>query len=120
MALGAIGAELGAVYICVTIRAVFPHIREHRLQMASCAGNFFMHPTQRIPRGVMIEFGDGPNRGPTRAGVAILAGNVQYAVRTPAGLPLRIYHACGRQYQERDDERETDLEHPGNGCPQTR
>jgi hypothetical protein len=48
----------------VTIGAVFSDVRKNRLGVASGAGNFFMHAPERIPRSVVIEFGNRANRRP--------------------------------------------------------
>lgn len=95
MALGAICAELGAVNVGVAIGAVLSNVGENRLGVASRAGHFFMHAAQRVARGVVVEFGNGPNGGPACVRVAIFAGNVEGAVRTSAGLPLSIRRAAG-------------------------
>jgi hypothetical protein len=72
----------------VAIRAVLAHIGEDRFEVTLGAVNFFVHAAQRVSRAVVVEFRDGANRGPTRAGVAIFAGNREGTVRTSAGLPL--------------------------------
>jgi hypothetical protein len=96
VALGAVGSELTAVQVRVTIRAVLPHIGEDGLDMALCARNFLVQPAERIARRVVIEFGDCPDRAPARVGVAIFARNGQWAVRTPGTLPL-----CGSRRSEK-------------------
>jgi hypothetical protein len=73
----------------VTVRAVFADVGEHGLQVALGAVNFFVHAAKGISRGVVIEFGNGADRGPTCVCVAILARNGERAMRTPARLPLR-------------------------------
>ena len=88
VALGAVGAHLAAVNIRVAVRAIFAYLGEDGLRVAFRAAHFFMHAAKGVARGVVIEFGDGANRGPTRTGVAVLAGNIQRAVRTAARLLL--------------------------------
>ena len=88
MALRAVRSELGAMNVGVTIGAILANVGEHRLGVASGAGHFFVHAAKRVPRGVVIEFGDGANGSPAGVGVAIFAGNVQGTVRTSARLPL--------------------------------
>jgi hypothetical protein len=79
----------------VAIGAIFPNVGEDRLDMAARAGNFFVHAAKRVTRGVVVEFWNGANGGPTRAGMAIFAGDIQGPVRTPARLPLGH---CGRDH----------------------
>jgi hypothetical protein len=88
VALRAIRAELGAVNIGVTIGAILANVGENRLGMATCARYFFVHAAKRVPRGVVIEFGNGANGSPACVGMAIFAGNVEWTVRTPARLSL--------------------------------
>ena len=76
VALRAVRAELRAVYVGVTIGAILADVREHRPGVASRAGYFFVHAAKRVPRGVVIEFGNGANGSPARVGVAIFAGNI--------------------------------------------
>jgi hypothetical protein len=75
VALGAIGSELSAVKVRVTVGAVLPHIGEDGFEMALRAGDFFVQPAERIARGVVIEFGDRSDRAPARVGVAVLTRN---------------------------------------------
>ena len=93
MALGAVLAELGTVNVGVTIGAVFSNVRKNRFDVASRAGYFFVHATQRVARGVVVEFWNGTNGGPAGVGMAIFAGNVEWTVRTSARLPLG---GCGQ------------------------
>ena len=88
MALGAVLAKLSAVNVGVTIGAILANVRENRLGVTPRAGHFFVHAAKRIPRGVMIEFGNGANGSPACVRVAIFAGNVEGTVRTPARLSL--------------------------------
>jgi len=88
VALGAVRAELSAVNVGVAIGAVLTNIGENWFGMASGAGYLFMHAAKRVPRGVVVEFGNGANGGPACVRVAIFAGSGEGAVRTPARLPL--------------------------------
>jgi hypothetical protein len=92
VALGAIGAELTAVNIRVAIGTILANVGENRLHMAARAGDFFVHAAKGVTRGVMVKFGNGANRGPACARVAIFTGNVECSVRTSTGLPLS---GCG-------------------------
>ena len=119
VALRAVGPELRPVNVRVTIRALLPYIREHRLQMASRARYFLVHPTQRIPRAVVIEFRNGPNRRPARVRVAILARDRQRSVRTPPRLPLpRRWHGCA-QRKKRQHHPPKFMANSVNNCPLT-
>lgn len=119
MALRAVRAELSAVNVGVTIGAIFSNIRENRLGMASRAGYFFVHAAKRVPRGVVIEFGNGANGNPACAGVAIFAGYVQGTVRTAAWLPLGIRRAAETKYKGEEYEQRTELGDARNDCPLT-
>lgn len=85
----AVGSHLSAVKVRVTIRAVLPHIGEDWFYVTLRAGDFLVQPTERIARGIVIEFGDRPDRAPACVRVAILTRNGQRAVRTPSSLLLR-------------------------------
>jgi len=101
MAFGAVGAKLPAVNIGVAIGAILANFGEDGFCMATRAGHFFVHAAQRISRGIVIEFGNGANRGPAGVGVAILAGNRQGTVRTPFGLLLCGRHSGSRENQKK-------------------
>lgn len=88
VALRAVRAELSAVYVGVTIGAILANVRENRLGVTARAGYFFVHAAKRIPRGVVIEFGDGANGNPACVRVAVFARYVEGTVRTPARLSL--------------------------------
>jgi hypothetical protein len=93
VALGAIGPHLTAMNVGVAVRAIFPDIREDRLDVALRAGNFFVHAAKGISRGVVVEFRNSANRNPACICVAVLARNGKRAVRAPRGLLLRIRRA---------------------------
>lgn len=117
--LGAIGAKLPAMNVSVATGAILANFGEHRLGVASRAGNFFVHAAQRVSRAVVIKFGDGANRSPAGVGVAILASNVQRTVRTPFGLLLRGRSTDTRQHQNKGCYKPANLERSINDCPQT-
>jgi len=83
-----IGAKLRAMNVGVTIGALLSNVRENRLGVASGAGHFFVHAAKRVPRGVVVKFGDGADGGPAGVRVAILARNGKGTMRTSARLPL--------------------------------
>jgi hypothetical protein len=74
----------------VTICAILPHIGECRFYVALDALHFFVHAMEWVFRLVVVEFGDRANRAPTCRRVAIFAGNVQWPVRIPLGVLLRV------------------------------
>ena len=82
VALLAIGAELPLVNIGVAILAKVADVCEQQLDMALHAGHRLMHPAQRIPRLIVVELGNGADRPPGICCVAVLAGDVQIAMRT--------------------------------------
>ncbi len=99
MALGAVGSELSAVNVRVTIGAVLPYVSEDWFYMALRAGDFLVQPAERIARRVVIEFGDRADRTPARIGVTILTRNGQGAMRTSGTLPL-----CGSRRRKKSNQ----------------
>jgi hypothetical protein len=85
----AVGSHFPVVKVRVTIRAVLPDIGKDWFDVALRAGDFLVQAAEGIARRVVIEFGDCPDRTPTRVGVAILTRNGQRAVGTPGALSLR-------------------------------
>ena len=99
VALGAIGAHLAAMNIRVAVRAILSHVGEDRFYVAFRAAHFFVHSAEGKPRGVVIEFGNGANRSPTGAGMAVLARNCERTVRALARLLLGIRRANKNERQ---------------------
>lgn len=89
VALLAIGSELAAVDIRVTISAVLADIGEDGVDVAFAAFHFLVHAAQGVMGLVVIEFDDRANGPPTRGGVAILARDVQIAMGAARCLFLR-------------------------------
>ncbi len=77
----AIGSELAAMQVCMTIRAFLADVRKHQLYVALRTSYFFMHAAQRILCAVVIKFRNAADWPPAQRCVAIFAGNVQRAVR---------------------------------------
>ena len=117
VALGTIGAELTAMNIRVAVRAVLADIGENGPEVALRAVNFFVHSAKGISRGVVVEFWDGANRRPARAGVTILAGYRKGSVRTPAGLLLCIRRAGESKCQHKERDPRADLVRSEHHCP---
>ena len=101
VALVATGAELPTVDIGVAVRTFGAHVREDRLGMATRAGNLAVHAAQWVPCLIVVKLWNAANGLPAAERVAILAGNVEVAVRAPSvGVRrrLRIRHIrCGKQ-----------------------
>jgi hypothetical protein len=76
MALLAVGSELRAMNVGMTIGALLSNVSEYRLCVASRARYFFVHAAKRVPGAVVIKFGYGANGNPARIRMAIFAGNV--------------------------------------------
>ena len=82
MALLAIRAQRALVDVGVAVLALCGDICEYRLHVAVGAGHIDVHAAERVLRLIVIEFGNGADRLPPLRRVAVLAGNVQVAVRT--------------------------------------
>jgi|SRR5690242_21664717 len=81
VALLAIRSELTPMNIGMAVGTVRADVAEYRLGMALHAFDLRVHAPQGIAGRVVIEFGDGANRLPTRLCVAVLAWNCQRSVR---------------------------------------
>ncbi len=118
VALGAVGAELAAVNVSVTIGAILSNVSENRSGVASRASDLFVHATKRVPRGVVIELGNGANGGPACVCVAIFTGKSEGTMRTSARLPLGDCGDNHSQGKHRWHEPPDNLEPSGNNCLQ--
>ena len=74
--------------VCVAIRAIVTDIREHKVRVALCTSNTFMHATQWIARFVVIKFRNVANGLPAGERVAVLALNIQRPVWAARSFPL--------------------------------
>src|SRR5215472_6055639 len=72
-----IRAHPSPVHVGMTVLAILPDVRENRLHMALRAPHFFMHPAQRIPGLVVIEFQVRLDRAPRGHPVAVFARDVE-------------------------------------------
>ena len=91
VALLTVRAHLPLVNVGVTGRALRSHVRKNQLGMALRAAHALVHAAQGILRGVVIKFGNGPDRLPSIECVAVLAGNAEtsvWAARVRGGLYL--------------------------------
>ena len=88
VALLAIRSHLPPVNVRVAIRAILPHVGEHRLYVALHTFHLFVHASQRIGGFIVVELGSGFDRTPSTRGVAVFARHIQRAVGTALGLVL--------------------------------
>jgi hypothetical protein len=117
VALRTILSHLRAMNIRVATRTIFSYVGEYRLRMATGAGNFRVHATQRIFGCVVVKFGDGSNRRPIGIGMAIFAGNIQRPVRTPFELLLGGDNSGTEDDEQREREITTNVKSSVNDCP---
>ena len=97
VALFTTGPKLPLVNIGVTVGTLCAHITEHRLGVALGASHTQVHTAQRIARLVVIKFRDAADGLPSADGVAVLAGNIQVAVRAASvDVGLRLLARRGR------------------------
>lgn len=90
----AVGPELPAVQIRMTILALLSDIGEDLLHVTRCARHAQVHTAQRVlGLPVMIELGDYANRTPTGIRVTVLTSDLQISVRTAR---LRALGGCER------------------------
>lgn len=84
MAVLAFGAKLAAMYVGVAIRAFRANVCEDQLGVTQPALHLVVHASQwEAGLAVVIEFGIGADRGPTRRSVATPARGLQ-------GRPMRV------------------------------
>lgn len=119
VALRAVGPKLAAMNVGVAIRAILADVGENRFRMAARAGHLLVHASQRIPRGVMVEFRNGANGSPAGIRVAVFTGNIEGTVRTPAWLPLGISPLAAEAGKNQEREVTTDLGYTRNNRPLT-
>lgn len=105
MALLAIRPELAAVQVGMAIRAARADIGEIQVGVALLAVHFDVHPQKRITRAIVVKFRDSPDGLPARVRMAVFAGDIDQAVRIPAGLLLRLDDARTAGHEEQDQER---------------
>jgi hypothetical protein len=65
VAVRAIGSELAAMDVGVTIRTLRTYVFEYQAGVAVGAAHVLMHAAQRVSGQIVIEFGIGPYRLPT-------------------------------------------------------
>ena len=97
----AIGAELSAMKVGMTIGAPHSHLCEHHVCVTLLAADVYMHATQPVTRFVVIELRDRAQGAPGRKGMAVLTRHVETAVRAHDfrawGRLLRLRRHCQQQ-----------------------
>jgi len=112
------------VNVGVAVGAFLTHVAEDRLDVALRAGHGLMHAAEWVPRLVMIKLRDAADRSPPTEGVAILAGDIQRAMRAAGvGVTLRL-RPCGRaggqkqrRHHHNDQNRRTQHAPSNHGFP---
>src|ERR1700756_782453 len=107
VALFAVGSELAAMDVGMTIRGFAAHIREHHFDVALRAGDALVHAAQRVASLIVVKLRSRPDRLPPRSGLAPLTGNAQICVRAVSfaiGLSLpALWSTRGQEHQPEDD-----------------
>ena len=95
MALLAVASELTPMDVCVAIGALSPDGRKHQLDVALPAFHRSVETTQGISSFTVVEIRGRTNRLPARRRMAVLAGDLEGAVRTPRRASLLLVIARG-------------------------
>src|SRR5271165_4619467 len=96
VALLATRTKLALVNIGVAVGASLTYVGEDRLDVALGASYTLVHAAERVPRLAVIKLRDVADWFPCAEGVAILAGDIQRAMRTArVGVVLRLSHRGG-------------------------
>lgn len=85
VAVFAVRSKLAAVNVGVAVRAFRAGIAEHQVRVALAARNSFVHPAQGKLRLIVIKFRNVADWLPGGEGMAVLAGEIQVAVRAARG-----------------------------------
>jgi hypothetical protein len=74
----------------MAIGAFLTYVREHQLDMAAGARNFFVHSAERVSCFIVLKFRNAPDGLPTERRMTVFARNGQRrAVRITSNLFLR-------------------------------
>jgi len=103
----AIRPHLALVDIRVAVGALVADIAEHHLGMAGRARHSFMQAAQRVTGLIVIEFRNRPDRFPAINRVAVLAGQVQIAMRAPRALRSLRRARSRRRHQQKQRNHQT-------------
>lgn len=82
----AVLTHLVLVDVGMAVGALVADVGEHHLGVAGGTGHALMHTAQRIARPIVIKFRHRTNRLPAVDRVAVLAGDIQVAVRAMRAL----------------------------------
>jgi len=107
VALCTISSKLALMNVGMAVGASLTHVGKNRLDVTLGASHVLVHAAKRISRLIMIKLRDIADRFPATKGVAILARDIQRAMRaarTGRGLPLRGSGNCGSEQQQRHDQ----------------
>ncbi len=85
VAVFAVRSKLAAVNIGMAVRAFRAGIAENQVGVTLAAGDCFVHAAQGKLRLIVIKFRNITDRLPSGEGVAVLAGEIQIAVRAAGG-----------------------------------
>lgn len=100
VALFAIGAQLAAMNVRVTILAVQSDVGEDHLHVTLRARDRSVHATERVFGLIVIKLWNRANGLPCTRSVAVLTGNRQIAMRTmraPRSLRSRTFRKCEKR-----------------------
>ena len=97
------GPELPAMDVSVAISALLTNVSKNFSHMAGITRDILVHPAQWISRfPIVVKFDSLPDRSPTRACVAVLAGDLKRPVWVPRRRWLvRLGSQAPRAYQQR-------------------
>ena len=104
VALFATRAKLALVNVGVAVRASLTYVGEDRLDVALGASHTLVHAAERVSRLAVIKLRDVADWFPSTQSVAILAGDIQRAMRAPcvgSALRLRASGNSGCEQQHR-------------------
>ena len=94
----ALGPHLSAMDIGVAVSAFLSNISEYKFYVTLRACDFGMHPAQRVGCFAVVEIRHSPDRLPTNAGMAGLAGEIERAMgASGGGIGLRLLLPGRRQ-----------------------
>jgi len=97
----AICTHLPVMNVGVAVTAPGAGVGKNRLGVTLGARHVLVHPEKRVAGFTVIKFGNRAYRFPSQNGVAILAGNVQVAVRTARrGRATGLRSRCAHQHSD--------------------
>lgn len=102
-----IGSKLALMNVGMAVGASLTHVSKDRLDVALGTSHVLVHSPERISCLIVIKFRNVADRLPSAEGMAILAGNIQRAMRaarTGRSLPLRGSGNSGGEQQQRHDQ----------------